>query len=108
MMNTKSEEEIIEYDTDQAKEYEDTLKKAFIKELVRARKEKGLSQREVALRCNIKQPVLARMESGKSSPNLTTVFKVLGVLGKTIHISEIEKPRNEGNHENIETPNWSF
>ncbi|MGB8954915.1 MAG: helix-turn-helix transcriptional regulator [Tumebacillaceae bacterium] len=49
--------------------------------LVDRRKELGLSQRELAERSGIKQPVIARMESGASIPRLETVFKLAYVMG---------------------------
>ena len=37
----------------------------------------------------VKQPVIARMENGTSSPQLDTVLKVLAPLGKTLYIGDL-------------------
>ena len=34
----------------------------------------------------VKQPVIARMESGATSPQLETILKVLAPLGKTLAV----------------------
>lgn len=55
-------------------------------ELIAARKEKGLSQKELERLSGVKQPAIARMEKGVSSPTLDTLAKLLAPLGKTIQI----------------------
>ena len=62
----------------------------IIDELKRARKEKGLSQRELAELSGVSQPVIARMESGTNSPQLDTVLKVLAPLGKTLYVGDLQ------------------
>ena len=37
----------------------------------------------------VKQPIIARMENGTASPNLSTVLKVLASLGKTLYIGDL-------------------
>ena len=37
----------------------------------------------------VKQPIIARMENGTTSPNLSTVLKVLASLGKTLYIGDL-------------------
>ena len=55
---------------------ESDLRVAIIGEIIKARKEKGLSQRELEKLSGVKQPVIARMENGTSNPNLKTLLKV--------------------------------
>lgn len=38
----------------------------------------------------VSQPVIARMETGKTSPQLGTVLKVLASLGKTLAVVPLE------------------
>ena len=59
--------------------------------LSNARHEKGLSQRKLEELSGVKQPVIARMENGTNSPQLDTVLKVLGALGKTLYIGDLKK-----------------
>ena len=38
----------------------------------------------------VKQPVIARMEKGSTSPQIDTVLKVLAALGKTLAVVPLE------------------
>ena len=62
------------------------LRVAIISELIRARKELGISQKQLEELSGVKQPVIARIEVGKSIPQLDTLLKILGCLGKTLAI----------------------
>ena len=70
---------------------ESDLRVALIGELTKARKDKGLSQRELEELSGVKQPVIARMENGSTTPNLSTVLKVLASLGKTLYIGDLKQ-----------------
>ncbi|MDE6502072.1 MAG: helix-turn-helix transcriptional regulator [Ruminococcus sp.] len=70
---------------------ENKLKVALIGELVKARKEKGITQRELETLSGVKQPVIARVENGNTTPNLSTILKILQPLGKTLAIVPIEE-----------------
>ena len=65
---------------------ESDLRVSLIGELIKARKEQGISQKELEELSGVKQPVIARMEKGITSPQLETVLKVLAPLGKTLAI----------------------
>jgi len=67
------------------------LRVALMGELIKAREEKGLSQKKLEELSGVKQPVIARMEKGSTSPQLETVLKVLAPLGKTLVIAPIER-----------------
>jgi len=66
--------------------FESNLRVALIRELINAREEKGYSQKKLEELSGVKQPIIARMEKGKTSPQLDTVLKVLIPLGKTLAI----------------------
>lgn len=70
---------------------ESDLRVALIGELIKARKERGLSQRELEALSGVKQPVIARMENGSTVPNLNTILKVLAPLGKTLYIGDLKR-----------------
>lgn len=53
------------------------LRVALIGELIKARQEKGISQKKLEELSGVKQPIIARMEKGTTSPQLDTVMKVL-------------------------------
>jgi len=65
------------------------LRVAIMVELTKARNERGLSQRGLEELSGVKQPVIARMENGSTSPQLDTVLKVLAPLGKTLYVGDI-------------------
>ena len=65
---------------------ESDLRVALIGELIKARQERGLSQKKLEELSGVKQPVIARMEKGQTSPPLDTILKVLAPLGKTLAI----------------------
>ncbi|MCX4257572.1 MAG: helix-turn-helix domain-containing protein [Oscillospiraceae bacterium] len=66
------------------------LRVALIGELIKARREKGISQKKLEELSGVKQPIIARMEKGTTSPQLDTVMKVLAPLGKTLAIVPLE------------------
>jgi len=65
------------------------LRVGIMVELTKARNERGLSQRKLEELSGVKQPVIARMENGSTSPQLDTVLKVLAPLGKTLYIGDL-------------------
>lgn len=65
---------------------ESELRVSIIGELIKARREKGISQKKLEELSGVKQPVIARMEKGSTSPQLDTILKVLAPLGKTLAV----------------------
>lgn len=70
---------------------ESDLRVALIGEMIKARKQKGISQKRLEELSGVKQPIISRMESGSTSPRLETFLKVLAALGKTLAIVPLEK-----------------
>ena len=66
------------------------LRVGIIGELVKARQEQGFSQKKLEELSGVKQPIIARMEKGTTSPNLNTILKVLAPLGKTLYIGDLK------------------
>lgn len=73
---------------------ESNLRVALIGELIKARHEKGLSQKKLEEISGVKQPIIARMEKGITSPQLDTVLKVLAPLGKTLAVVPLDNRYN--------------
>ena len=69
---------------------ESDLRVAIIGELIKARQEQGITQRRLEELSGVSQPVIARMEKGYTSPQISTLLRVLGALGKTLAIVPIE------------------
>ena len=72
---------------------ESNLRVALIGELIKARQEKGISQKQLEELSGVKQPVIARMEKGYTSPQLDTILKLLVPLGKTLAIVPLEQAK---------------
>lgn len=67
------------------------LEKELIRTLVDIREKQGLSQAELAIKCNVKQPSIARMEKATHSPQVDSLLRVLVPLGYTLKIVPIKK-----------------
>jgi transcriptional regulator with XRE-family HTH domain len=55
---------------------ESNLKESFGKVLVQLRKERGVSQQELADNCNIERAFISRLERAVSQPTITIIFKI--------------------------------
>ena len=71
------------------------LRVAIIGELIEAREERGISQKKLEELSGVKQPIIARMERGKTSPQIDTILKVLAPLGKTLAVVPLEKSKTK-------------
>ena len=69
---------------------ESDLRVALIGELIKARQEKGISQKKLEELSRVKQPIIARMEKGSTSPQIDTILKVLAPLGKTLAVVPLD------------------
>jgi predicted transcriptional regulator len=83
--NVLSDPEVkAEYDRINREEY------ALLDEILKARRETGLSQAEIARRMGTKAPAIARLEaslaSGKHSPSIATLRKYAKALGKQLDV----------------------
>ena len=74
-------EEIVEIETSAA----------LMGELIDARHKKGISQKRLEELSGVSQPVIARMERGITSPQVSTLLKVLRPLGLTIKIVPVSE-----------------
>ena len=63
---------------------ESNLRVALIGELIKARNERGVTQKQLEEMSGVSQPVIARLERGTTSPNISTVMKLLAPLGKKL------------------------
>ena len=59
---------------------------ALIGKLIEARESKGLSQKQLADMCGLKQSAIARLEKMNVTPQLNTLIKVLKPLGYRLDI----------------------
>ena len=61
----------------------------IISALIKLRNSLGISQRELAIMCNMPQSSIARIESFKTTPNIDTLLKIMKPLGLSLKVSEI-------------------
>ena len=61
----------------------------LIETIIERRHELGLSQRELARMVGLPHSSVARIETGKVSPNIETVIKIIKPLGLKITITSI-------------------
>lgn len=67
------------------------MRVSVINEFINARKEKGISQKELEKLSGIKQPVIARLETGNVSPQIDTLLKLLASVGKTLAVVPMDR-----------------
>ena len=65
----------------------------IIKQVIQARSEQRLTQKELADKIGIKQSNISRFESGNYNPSLDFLKKIASGLGKEIHIEFREVKR---------------
>lgn len=72
-------------------EAEVQLEKDIIEATIEARKRNKLSQRELSQKSGVRQPVIARIEKYKNSPQANTLIKLLYPMGYTIRVVPLEE-----------------
>jgi len=70
---------------------ESDLRVAIISELIKARNDKGITQRDLEQLSGVRQPIISRLEAGSTSPQLDTILRVLAPLGKTLAVVSIDQ-----------------
>jgi predicted transcriptional regulator len=70
-----------------ADEWERQLpEREYIKAIIAARAEQGMTQKELAERAGMKQSNISRIENGNCSPTIATLQQIARGLGKTLHV----------------------
>ena len=67
------------------------LRVALIGELIKARQDKGITQKQLELLSGVKQPVIARMENGTSIPKISTILKILAPFRQDLSYCTVRK-----------------
>lgn len=60
---------------------------AVIEAILKARKEKGITQKQLAARIGTKQSVISRLEAGHANPSVAFLAKLAEALDKCLEIS---------------------
>ncbi len=77
------------------------LKVAIIGEILKARKDKGITQSELEAISGIKQTFIARLENNHMDPQLTTILRILKPLGMTLAVIPDDVNRDKSNEAEI-------
>ena len=72
---------------------EEDRRKELVAEVVKLRREKGITQKQLEKLSGVKQPVIARIETGATIPQISTVIKLLVPLGKTLAIVPLSETK---------------
>jgi len=87
MMDWKEAKKIIASNPEVAAELENNaVEYQVISEIIRARSEQKVSQKELAERIGTRQSNISRLESGNYNPSLEFLEKVAEALGKKLEI----------------------
>lgn len=70
---------------------ESNFRVALIEQIIHARKSKNISQKQLEELSGVKQPVIARLETGSTSPQVDTLLKILMPLGMTLSVTPIDQ-----------------
>lgn len=65
------------------------MRVAIMLDFIKARREKGLTQTELAKLAKVNQPHISKFETGDTMPTLVTLQKLLAPLGKKLAIVPI-------------------
>ena len=91
-----SKKKIVEEISDECKERVkvlDELEQEFVDSVVKLRKDKKLTQQEVADDAGVIRETIARIENRITSPQVNTLLKILEPFGYTIKITKISKKK---------------
>lgn len=79
----------VKQDPEFAKAYEEVKKEyQIIQQVIRARKDKNLTQKALADRVGVKQQEISRLENEKHTPTLSHLIKILDGLDLELKIEE--------------------
>jgi len=86
-MNHKKVKEKLFKDPEVKKEYDDLEILYDIKrQVIKLRKEKGLSQKELAEKIGTKQSAISRLENESYNPSIELLYKIAKACDKDLHI----------------------
>ena len=73
----------------------DSLEQEFVDSVVKIRKDRKLTQQEIADNADVIRETIARIENRITSPQVNTLLKILEPLGYTIKITKISKKKEK-------------
>lgn len=68
---------------------------AFIQQMVELRQSRNMTQQQLSAASGVKQPVIARLETGKSDPQLSTILKLLACMDAKLELRSERKDHDD-------------
>ncbi len=68
---------------------------AFIRKMVELRQSRNMTQQQLSAASGVKQPVIARLETGKSDPQLSTILKLLACMDAKLELRSERKDHDD-------------
>ncbi len=68
---------------------------AFIRKMVELRQSRNMTQQQLSAASGVKQPVIARLETGKSDPQLSTILKLLACMDAKLELKSERKDHDD-------------
>lgn len=62
------------------------IEREIMRQIVEARMEEGITQQELAKRCDMKPSNLSRLENGNGNPSVATLARIARGLGRKLEI----------------------
>ena len=89
--------------TDEEKSYFDLQEQVsdLLIEIIGRRMDLNISQRDLAQKCGIKQPMIARIERMDATPRIDTLIKICNSLGLKIVIEKDNKNEKSISNDNV-------
>ena len=64
--------------------------KELVSKIIELRKAQGLTQKQLGELSGVNQSIIAKIESGKKAPQISTMLKLLAPLGMTLAVVPIK------------------
>lgn len=68
---------------------------AFIRKMVELRQSRNMTQQQLSAASGVKQPMIARLETGKSDPQLSTILKLLACMDAKLELRSERKDHDD-------------
>lgn len=70
--------------------YQEDTRKCVVEQYIRSRKEKGITQTELARRAGVPRTNITRFESGTYNPSLEMMVRIAAALGMKLQVELVE------------------
>ena len=61
----------------------------LLSSMIQERKKHKITQKKLEALTGVKQPMIAKIESGESNPSIESILRLLNAMGKTLKIASL-------------------